>query len=123
MVGHAVPGYSSNCASKAALSRLTESLAQLGVRVFDVSPGMIATQLTGSMPMLAGAPPEAFHSPDRLVEFVLAIASGRLDSLSGRYFHVQHVDITDLLAHADAIADGGARQLRVASYGPDDPLP
>ena len=122
MVGRAVPGYSSYCASKAALSRLTESLAQLGVRVFDVSPGMIATQLTGSMPMLAGAPPEAFHSPDRLVEFVLAIASGRLDSLSGRYFHAQHDDLTDLLAHADAIAAGGARQLRVATYGPADPL-
>jgi hypothetical protein len=36
---------------------------------------------------------------------------------------VQHDDITDLLAHADAIAADGARQLRVASYGPADTLP
>lgn len=119
MVQRAVPGYSSYCVAKAALARLTESLAESGVLVFDVSPGLVRTELTESMPMMAEAPAEAFHSPRRLLDFVLAIADGRLDKLSGRYFHVQRDDPDALLEHVDT---PDARRLRIATYGPTDPL-
>jgi NAD(P)-dependent dehydrogenase (short-subunit alcohol dehydrogenase family) len=114
MVDRAVPGYSSYCVAKAALARLTESLAQSGVRAFDVSPGPIRTDLTRSMPMMRDAPAEAYGSPDKLIEFVLAIADGRLDRLAGRYFHAQRDDLNDLVARADAIASTDARRLRMA---------
>lgn len=122
MVQRAVPGYSAYTASKAALSRLTESLAQAGVRAFDLSPGMIRTDLTSAMPMLAGAPEEAFASPDRALRFVLAIADGRLDALAGRYFHAQHDDLDDVLKHAAAILDNDARRLRISRYAATDPM-
>jgi 3-oxoacyl-[acyl-carrier protein] reductase len=122
MVQRAVAGYSSYCVAKAALARLTESLADGGVTVFDVSPGLVKTDLTSSMPRFEDAPPEAFHSSQRLIDFILAIAEGRFDALSGRYFHAQHDDIDALLADAEAIVERDARHLRIATYGPDDPL-
>jgi hypothetical protein len=84
---------------------------------------MIRTGLTNAMPILAGAPDDAFHSPQRLLEFVLAIADGRLDRLSGRYFHTQHDDLDAVLAQADAILAADARRLRLAMCGPADRLP
>jgi 3-oxoacyl-[acyl-carrier protein] reductase len=123
MVLKAVPGYSAYCVSKAALSRLTESLAQSGVLVFDVSPGTVLTDLTAGMPMFADRSPAEFVTMDDILRFVLTIASGRFDRLTGRYFHAQHDDIEALLAHADDIVAADARQLRMARYGPADPLP
>jgi NAD(P)-dependent dehydrogenase (short-subunit alcohol dehydrogenase family) len=101
MVDHAVPGYSSYCVAKAALARLTESLAQDGVRAFDVAPGLIRTELTTAMPMLRDAPADTYGSTERLVDFVLAIAAGRLDRLAGRYFHAQRDRLDDLEAGLD----------------------
>jgi 3-oxoacyl-[acyl-carrier protein] reductase len=123
MVLKAVPGYSAYCVSKAALSRLTESLAESGVLVFDVSPGTVLTDLTAGMPIFAGRSSAEFATTDNILRFVLTIASGQFDRLSGRYFHAQHDDIDALLAHADDIVTADARQLRMARYGPADPLP
>ncbi len=122
MVQRAVPGYSAYCVAKAALSRLTESLSEAGVKVFDVSPGMIRTDLTSAMPMLAGAPEKAFTTPDRALHFILAIGDGRLDALSGRYFHAQHDDLHVVLAQARAIIEADARRLRISPYADTDPL-
>ena len=119
MVLRAVPGYSAYCASKAALNRLTESLAQAGVLVFDLSPGTIETDLTRGMPMLAGG---EFSTLDRAMEFILAIADGKLDSLSGRYFHAQRDDLAEIMAGAQDIVDADARRLRIAPYAPTDPV-
>lgn len=63
MVQRAVAGYSAYCVGKAALSRLTESLSQAGVKVFEVSPGMVRTGLTKAMPMLARAPRRRLPRP------------------------------------------------------------
>lgn len=122
MVQRAVPGYSAYTVAKAAVSRLTESLAEAGVRAFDLSPGMIRTDLTRSMPMLAGAPEEAYASPDRALRFVLAIADGRLDGLAGRYFHAQHDELHVVLKYAAAIVDTDARRLRISRYAATDPV-
>jgi 3-oxoacyl-[acyl-carrier protein] reductase len=119
MVLRAVPGYSAYCTSKAALNRLTESLAQAGVLVFDLSPGTIRTGMTESMPMLAGG---EFATIDRAMEFIFAIADGKLDALSGRYFHAQRDELPDIIARARKIVDGDARRLRMAPYAATDPV-
>src|SRR5262249_9860098 len=115
----AVPGYSAYCTSKAALNRLTEALAQDGVRVFDLSPGTVLTDMTAGMPMMRGG---AFATIDRALEFILAIADGKLDALSGRYFHAQRDDLSEIVARANEIVDADARQLRMAPYAPTDPV-
>jgi NAD(P)-dependent dehydrogenase (short-subunit alcohol dehydrogenase family) len=119
MVLRAVPGYSAYCTSKAALGRLTEALAQDDVRVFDLSPGTVLTDMTASMPMMEGG---EFATIDRAMEFILAIADGKLDALSGRYFHAQRDDLSEILARTKEIVDADARRLRMAPYAPTDPV-
>jgi NAD(P)-dependent dehydrogenase (short-subunit alcohol dehydrogenase family) len=119
MVLRAVPGYSAYCASKAALNRLTESLAQDDVLAFDLSPGTVLTDMTAGMPMMRGG---TFATIDRAMEFILAIADGKLDALSGRYFHAQRDDLPEILARAKEVVDTDARRLRMAPYAATDPV-
>lgn len=121
--GDAYTGYA---VSKAALARLTATLAHQcrgsGVAVFDVSPGLVRTDMTVDMPMWADVDEGAWTPPQRMVDLVLAVAAGRLDALSGRFLHAGRDDVETLLAAAGRIQARDARVLRLVPYGEDDPL-
>lgn len=122
-----VPEYSAYCASKAALMRVTDCVAgplrEHGVAVFDVTPGLVRTDMTAGMPVWANHRDDQFYDVGRVCRLVLAIASGRLDALTGRFLHAGKDEVDTLLAHADAIVAADARTLRLRPYGPDDPTP
>jgi 3-oxoacyl-[acyl-carrier protein] reductase len=99
-------------ASKAAVHRFSEILAdQLrphGVPVFSISPGLVRTEMT------SGTPDDAPWTPPELApRLVRALASGRLDKLSGRYLHAEHDDPDDLAARADEILAGDLNAIRL----------
>lgn len=117
-------------ASKAAVLHLATTvqveLAGTGVRVFPVSPGMVATdmtrfppELTRHLPQYADIPPEQFTPVQRLLELVDAIAAGDLDPLAGRFVHATD-DRAALLGGMDP-DDPRGRTLRLAPGWPDDP--
>jgi hypothetical protein len=43
----------------------------------------------------------------------LALASGRLDKLAGRYLHAEHDDVDDLAARADEIVANDLNAIRL----------
>ena len=109
-----LPGSKSTAysASKAAVHRFNEilagQLAPLGIPVFSISPGLVQTELTSSFPDDAPWTP-----PELAPRLVLALASGRLDALSGRYLHAEHDDIDDVAARADEIAQQDLNAIRL----------
>ncbi|MDP9398178.1 MAG: SDR family oxidoreductase [Actinomycetota bacterium] len=116
--------YTGYALSKGALARLTDSLAAAyagaGVRIFDVSPGAVETEMTADMPMFAGK--TDWTDLRRFLAVVSAIAAGRLDALSGRFLHAGHDDVDALLDAAPRIVAADARVVALRPYGPDDPL-
>lgn len=117
-------------ASKAAVLHLATTvqaeLAGTGVRIFPVSPGMVATdmtrfpeELTRHLPQYADIPPEQYTSVEHLLGLVDDIATGRLDPLAGRFVHARD-DRDRLLAEVDS-SDPRARTLRLAPAWRDDP--
>jgi 3-oxoacyl-[acyl-carrier protein] reductase len=106
-------------ASKAAVIRLTESLAgetaQSGVRVFAISPGTVKTDMTAIPFAAEWDDPDLWSSPELTADLIEFIASGALDALSGRYIHAARDDWR-ALGHgsADAIAQD-LHALRVRS--------
>jgi hypothetical protein len=101
--------------------RITEALAGSlegsDVRAFDLSPGVVETDMTRSMTMWRGF--TDWTPPERVVEFVAAIAAGELDQWSGRFLRVGADEPGTLAA---ATPEGDARRLRLRPYGDDDPL-
>jgi 3-oxoacyl-[acyl-carrier protein] reductase len=100
-------------ASKAALYRFGETLAlQLephDIPVFTISPGLVRTAMTeGSFPDDAPWTP-----PELAPRLVRALASGRLDRLSGHYIHAEHDDVDDLEARADEIVANDLNAIRL----------
>ena len=98
--------------SKAALHRFGEllaaQLAERGIAVFTISPGLVRTELT------AGLGDDAPWTPPELApRLVRALAGGRADSLAGRYIHAEHDDIEDLIARADAIVEDDLNAIRL----------
>jgi NAD(P)-dependent dehydrogenase (short-subunit alcohol dehydrogenase family) len=107
---HRWPYFSSYVASKAAVIKLTETLASEtrahGVAVLAVHPGLVRAGLTDARPE---GPPPPEGTPERKVhawferqlseghtvsveeaaEFVADLASGRADVLSGRYIAIE----------------------------------
>jgi NAD(P)-dependent dehydrogenase (short-subunit alcohol dehydrogenase family) len=107
--------------SKAALTRLTDSLAAQtsghGVHVFAISPGLIRTDMGVSLAQRRGDIREAdFGTMELSARLVLRIAGGDLDRLSGRYLMARD-DIDSLLARADEIELRDALQLRLRELG------
>ena len=111
--------------SKGALALLTRNLATsldgTEVRVFDYSPGRVQTDLARSLVALGSMSDSGWTPTDQATNGVLAIASGRLDVLSGHFLHA-HDDLEDLAQRAKQIVRAGGRQVELSEAFPGDPL-
>ena len=98
--------------SKAALNRFGELLAaqvaEQGIAVFTISPGLVRTAMTDVLGDNAPWTP-----PECAPRLVRVLSSGRADGLSGRYIHAEHDDIEELIARADEIADADLNAIRL----------
>ncbi len=122
----AVPYLSAYVTSKAALIRFTETLAfearPHGVSIFAVHPGAVQTPMNEEL--LANAGPQwrpwlehIFQQGQDLTtepgtNLVLFLASGKADSLSGKFFMVPE-DPEELLSRADEIRQKDLYTLRL----------
>lgn len=118
------PDWSAYSVSKAAVSRLTDTVATAllgtGVTLLEVSPGLVRTDMTETM---WGPPDEQpWNDVDRVVEVVRRFAAGDLDALHGRFVHAARDDVDALLDRTALVRDSDARTLRLRPFGPDDPL-
>jgi 3-oxoacyl-[acyl-carrier protein] reductase len=100
-------------ATKAAIYRFGDILARQlephGIPVFTISPGLVRTQMTEDV-----FPDDAPWTPPELApRLVRAVASGRLDRLSGRYIHAEHDDVEDLARRADEIVERDLNAIRL----------
>jgi 3-oxoacyl-[acyl-carrier protein] reductase len=100
--------------SKTALLRLSDvltvELAETGVIVIDLSPGMVRTAMTARRPDADRLPPESWTPATAAAGHVEALLSGRYDVLNGRFVHA-HDDLDDLVERVHA--NPRARTLRV----------
>jgi 3-oxoacyl-[acyl-carrier protein] reductase len=105
-------GPTSYGASKAALGRFGELLAgqvaEFGIAVFTISPGLVRTQMTE--PFGDDAP---WTPPELAPRLVRVLASGRADRLAGRYIHAEHDDIDALIERADEIEQRDLNAIRL----------
>jgi 3-oxoacyl-[acyl-carrier protein] reductase len=120
--------YSAYSAAKAGLFRITGSLHlagfDRGIRAFELSPGVVRTEMTTAMAMHSDR--REWTPVEAVVDLVIAIAQGRLDAWSGRFLRAG-TDTADALDAAEFTAgEGGlspdARRLGILPYGPADPL-
>jgi 3-oxoacyl-[acyl-carrier protein] reductase len=100
-------------ASKAAVGRYGESLANqladYGIPVFVISPGLVRTAMTGD-----GFPDDApWTPPECAPRLVRALASGRFDRLSGRYLHAEHDPPDELEGRIDEILENDLNAIRL----------
>lgn len=120
------PDISSYACSKAALLRLTDSLAaeiaEHGVRAFAISPGLVRTAMTEQV--LASAPGQRWFGrmasptwvePERAAQLVVLLASGKADALSGLYLRISD-NIEDLVGNAAEIRRQGLYGLGVRRF-------
>jgi NAD(P)-dependent dehydrogenase (short-subunit alcohol dehydrogenase family) len=113
--GRAIPNWTAYATSKTALIRLSEAMAvenaSSGVLVFPIHPGAIRTPMTQAaldseearrlVPGLAAIFDRGQDTPiEDSVAFVMRIALGEADALSGRFISVQ--DNLAQLAHINA---------------------
>ena len=109
-----LPGASdtSYTSSKAAVCRYGETLANAlrdRIPVFVISPGLVRTAMTeGHFPDDAPWTP-----PECAPELVLALASGELDGLAGRYLHAEHDPPESLRGRADEIVEHDWNAIRL----------
>jgi 3-oxoacyl-[acyl-carrier protein] reductase len=103
---------SSYGASKAALGRFGELLAgqvaEHGIAVFVISPGLVRTEMTDAFGDDAPWTP-----PELAPRLVRVLASGRADRLAGRYIHAEHDDIEDLIKRAAEIEERDLNAIRL----------
>jgi NAD(P)-dependent dehydrogenase (short-subunit alcohol dehydrogenase family) len=109
--------------AKAGMLRMTlglaASLERTGVSIFELSPGLVRTDMTDGMPVWQGVADHEWTPPHLAPNALLAIAAGRCDELSGRFLHAEE-DFVDLIEFADRITEMDARVLTIRSYGDDD---
>ncbi len=122
-----MPGGGAYGASKAALMRLTDTLgAELegtGVVVFDVSPGLVRTQMMetpGLAEVVAALDESTWVPAERVAHTICRLVSGRYDGLAGRFVHA--TDDLDALLDLIGADDADGRRLRLTAAGDDDPL-
>ncbi len=104
-----VPSYG---ASKAALGRFGELLAgqvaEFGISVFVISPGLVRTDMTEPF-----GPDMPWTPPELAPRLVRVLASGRADRLAGRYIHAEHDDIEALIERADEVEERDLNAIRL----------
>jgi NAD(P)-dependent dehydrogenase (short-subunit alcohol dehydrogenase family) len=113
--------------SKTALMRmghhLHASAHDRGLRVLELAPGVVQTDMSTSMATHAGR--TEWTPVERTVEIVTSFARGELDACSGWFVRATH-DTPASLAALAALAAGEtvpvARRLRVQPAGENDPL-
>jgi len=109
-----LPGSTSGAyaASKAAIGRwgevLARQVAEHGVKVFVISPGLVRTEMTE--PFGEDAP---WTPPELAPRLVLELASGRFDALSGRYIHAEHDPPDDLERRIPRILEDDLNAIRL----------
>jgi 3-oxoacyl-[acyl-carrier protein] reductase len=110
--------------SKGALARFTTLLdAQYrdrGIRVLDLAPGVVATDMTSGMPLHADR--TEWTPVEQVAELVRAFGDGELDDLSGRFVRAGADTVASLRASAARIVEQDARRVGLLTFGPDDPL-
>jgi 3-oxoacyl-[acyl-carrier protein] reductase len=115
--------YSAYNVAKTALFRIGGGLHAaghgLGLRSFEIAPGVVRTAMTRGMAVHTDR--TEWTPPDRVVELVLAVACGDLDAWSGRFLRAGVDDLERLHEVAPHLGPT-ARTLAVVPYGPDDPL-
>ena len=115
--------YSAYNAAKTALFRVGGGLHAagrgLGLRSFEISPGVVRTPMTRGMAVHTDR--TDWTPSDRVVELVVAVARGDLDVWSGRFLRAGADDLERLHEVAPHLGPR-ARTLAVVPYGPDDPL-
>jgi 3-oxoacyl-[acyl-carrier protein] reductase len=99
--------------SKAALTRFTEMLAaqvaEYGVLVFSVAPGLVRTAMTAE---LEGSVP--WTPPEAAPRLIRGLAEGQADALAGRYLHAEHdADLDALAARAAEIHERDLNAIRL----------
>ncbi|WP_051298021.1 SDR family oxidoreductase [Brevibacterium album] len=101
------PAYS---ASKAGLFRLAESLVEYGhargLRVFEMAPGVVESDMTRSMPMHDHRSGDDWTPPAAVVDLALALASGELDEWTGRYVRAGRDTPASLAAAGTSLTAG-----------------
>jgi NAD(P)-dependent dehydrogenase (short-subunit alcohol dehydrogenase family) len=112
-----MPGNSAYAASKAALARLTDSVAEevknTGVQLFCVSPGLVETDMTRDNPVFEHVPAAAWSQPEDICRTVERLLDGDCQALTGRFLHVND-DVEALSAGAKQITDDGLFQLQLS---------
>ena len=123
----AIPHYSAYSTSKAALIRFSETLAAetkpYGVRVFAINPGLVRTAMTEYlaesaegqrwMPWVREVLATGRDVPPTLaVNLVLLLASGRGDSLTGRFLNVTD-DVAQSVSRQAEIEQGDLYTMRL----------
>jgi len=118
------PAYTGYALSKAALARFTANLdaqyGDRGLRAFDLAPGVVPTDMSTRMPMHQGR--TEWTPLEASLDLVLAVGSGELDRLSGRFLRAGSDTVPELVARTEEILAADARRLRLVPYGPTDPL-
>jgi NAD(P)-dependent dehydrogenase (short-subunit alcohol dehydrogenase family) len=131
---HRWPYFTAYAVSKAAAIKLTESLAAEtrahGVAVFAAHPGLVRAGLTDAAlgerpPLPEGSLAERIQSwferelaegrsvsAEEAAAFVVDLASGRADSLSGRYIAIED-DLDALIQRADEVERDNLQALKV----------
>ncbi|MFE7407928.1 SDR family NAD(P)-dependent oxidoreductase [Isoptericola sp. NPDC057559] len=111
-------------ASKTALMRLGAGLHDAGhsrgLRVLEVAPGVVRTDMTGAMRAHVGR--TEWTPVERTVDLVTAFARGDLDACSGWFVRASHDTPDSLSRLARAATAPAARRLRVQPAADDDPL-
>jgi NAD(P)-dependent dehydrogenase (short-subunit alcohol dehydrogenase family) len=121
--------------SKGAVVKLTENVAaevsRHGIQVFSFHPGLLPIGFTAAIDRSAIAPGSADEkvagwvlreraegrgaATEDAVAYVVALASGRADALSGRHLSVDD-DLDLVLANLDDVAARDLHTLRVRRY-------
>jgi NAD(P)-dependent dehydrogenase (short-subunit alcohol dehydrogenase family) len=87
---------------------LAAQLAEYGIPVFVISPGLVRTAMTEEFGDNAPWTP-----PELAPELVRKLATGRYDVLAGRYIHAEHDDVDELLARADEVRELDLNTIRL----------
>ncbi|MEM8561208.1 MAG: SDR family oxidoreductase [Pseudomonadota bacterium] len=108
------PIVSSYATSKAALMRMTDSMAEEavehGVIVLALSPGFVRTDMglhaeqvmKAMVPDFEGFPSEFTFESDAIAKLICRVAAGEADAFHGRMLHVRN-DLDGLIAETDTI--------------------